>query len=121
MNAAYNVTDMTAAQVDRAFPLVNAIDAVSDLSDWRQICQRIIASRSQGVANEWLLVCANAFGYLKGLCLARISHTETGSILDVPLYVVATVVDEEGVQSALQARLQMLAATLGAAVSPLPA
>jgi hypothetical protein len=121
MNAAYNVTDMTAAQVDRAFPLVTAVDAVSDLSDWRQFCQRIIASRGEETANEWLLVCANALGYLKGLCLARISQTEAGNILDVPLYVVATVVDEEGVQSALRARLQMLAATLGAAVPVIPA
>lgn len=119
MNAAYHVTDMTAAQVDRAFPLVNAIDAMSDLSDWRQVCQGIIASRNEGAANEWLLVCANALGYLKGLCLARISQTDAGTILDVPLYVVATVVDEEGVQSALQARLQMLAATLGATVPAL--
>ena len=120
MNAAYNVTDMTAAQGDRAFPLVNAVDAVFDLSDWRQFCQRIIASRSEGTANEWLLVCANALGYLKGLCLARVNQTDSGSVLDVPLYVVATVIDEEGVQSALQARLQMLGATLGAAVPAIP-
>ncbi len=109
MNAAYIVTDMTVAQVDRAFPLANGANPTTTLSDWRRFCQQILAARSEGSAAETLLVCGNALGYLKGLCLARISQTQAGRVLDVPMCVVATVVDEEGVRSALYERLQALA------------
>ncbi|TRL38811.1 hypothetical protein [Rhizobium straminoryzae] len=121
MNSAYNVADITVAQVDRAFPLASAADVAADLGDWRQFCERIIAARDEGGAREHLLVCENGLGYLKGLCLATLRDTDEGAVMDVPLHVVATVLDEDGVRSALRERLQGLAASAGGARLQLPA
>lgn len=115
MNSAYNVADITVAQVDRAFPLANAAEATADLGDWRRFCERIIAARDEGEARERLLVCENGHGYLKGLCLATLRETDEGAVLDVPLHVVATVLDEDGVRSAIWERLRILAASAGGA------
>jgi hypothetical protein len=121
MNSAYYVSDMTFSLVDRAYPLVDASDVVSDLLHWRGFCRRIIEANVEGDTAERLLVCVNAFGYLKGLCLAILRQTDRGTVLDVPLHVVATVVDEEGVRAALEERLRDLATGAGCAEMHLPA
>ncbi|MCO5731680.1 hypothetical protein [Rhizobium sp. SSA_523] len=121
--AAYIVTEMTPAQIDRAFPLASAVQADCDLSRWRQSCQTIIAASQAPWASDRLFVCANAAGYLKGLCHTRIQRSGSVTSLDVPLYVVATVVDEEGVQSAFQAHIRAFAAGLDTAcpvLQPVP-
>ncbi len=121
MSSAYQVSDMTVAQVDRAYPLVDASEVISDLPHWRGFCRRIIKANGDGNTTERLLVCVNTLGYLKGVCLAIFRQSENGPILDVPLHVVATVLDEEGVREALRDRLQALAAMAGCAEMHLPA
>jgi hypothetical protein len=121
MNSAYQVSDITVAQVDRAYPLVDAAEVISDLPHWRGFCRRIITANGEGNTTERLLVCVNALGYLKGLCLAIFRQTEDGTVLDVPLHVVAAVLDEDGVREALRDRLRDLAAMAGCAEMHLPA
>lgn len=99
MERAYRVAEMTASEIDLAFPLAAAADVASDLGEWRRFCENIIAQQQTG--DDHLFVCTNALGYLKALCLARLKRTQEGLVLDVPLQVVATVVDEEGVREAL--------------------
>lgn len=111
MERAYRVAEMTASEIDLAFPLAVAADIASDLAEWRHYCESIIA-RQQG-GDEHLMVCANARGYLKALCLARLTHTQDGAVLDIPMQVVATVLDEEGVRDALLQGVTALADRTG--------
>jgi hypothetical protein len=119
MVSAYRVADITTEQVDRAFALVHAADARAEIAVWRRTCQDLLAAERHGTANEHLMVCENANGYLKGLCLVRRLETPDGPVLEVPLHLVLTVVDEEGVSHAMQERLQALATETGCRLMPI--
>jgi len=113
MDLAYQVADMTIPEIDRAFPLATAGRIATDLSQWRQFCETIIKGHDQPDRNERLIVCANGRGYLKALCMTRVMQTEEGPVLDVPVQVIATVVDEEGVRRAMHDGLVALAYKTG--------
>lgn len=117
MDAAYQVADLTISEIDRAFPLAKAAELAGDINEWRQFCEPIIDRHSQPDTAERLIVCANGRGYLKALCMTRMTKTENGSILDVPTHVIATVIDEEGVRQALQEGLAALASKTGSRLS----
>ncbi|MFD1746737.1 hypothetical protein ACFSE1_14780 [Rhizobium helianthi] len=115
MERAYHVAEMTASEIDLAFPLAAAADIATDLDQWRRYCEGIIA-RQQLDGDERLMICANARGYLKAVCLARLTQTQEGAVLDVPMQVVATVLDEEGVREALQEGINALAHRTGSSL-----
>ncbi|MBP2549844.1 hypothetical protein J2858_002777 [Neorhizobium galegae] len=119
MVSAYRVADITRAQVDRAFALVHAADARTELSDWRRTCSDVLSAERGEAASQRLLVCENANGYLKGLCLVRRRADPEACVLDVPLHVVLTVADEEGVRQALRESLQALASEAGCTLMPI--
>jgi hypothetical protein len=120
MVSGYRVADITTSQVDRAFALVHAADAHAELSTWRRTCEDVIAAQREGRAFDRLMVCENANGYLKGLCLVHRRDTPDEHLLDVPLYVVMAVVDEEGVRQTLSEHLQKLAIETGCQLMPIP-
>lgn len=119
MVSAYRVADITTSQVDRAFALVHAADAHAELSTWRRTCEDMIAARREGRVFDRLIVCENANGYLKGLCLVRRREMPDVHLLDVSLYVVMTVVDEDGVRQAIRHHLQTLATDAGCRLMPI--
>lgn len=113
MDIAYQVADMTIPEIDRAFPLATAAHLANDITEWRRFCESIISGHDQSQTSERLIVCANGRGYLKALCMTRLLQTEEGAVLDVPVHVIATVVDEDGVRQALQDGLMALAQKTG--------
>ncbi|WP_137134406.1 hypothetical protein [Rhizobium sp. FKY42] len=113
MDLAYQVADMTIPEIDRAFPLATAGRIATDLAQWREFCETIIKGHDQPDRNERLIVCANGRGYLKALCMTRVMQTEEGPVLDVPVQVIATVVDEDGVRRAMHDGLVALAYKTG--------
>lgn len=116
MDPAYHVAQMTAREIDLAFPLASIARLSTDLAQWRNYCEKIITNQASPDAREHLMVCANARGYLKALCLARLSETEEGSVVEVPVQVIATVVDEDGVREALENSVRELASRTGSAI-----
>lgn len=116
MDPAYHVAQMTTREIDLAFPLASVARISTDLAQWRCYCEKIITNQSSPDAREHLMICANARGYLKALCLARLSDTAEGTVLDVPVQVIATVVDEDGVREALENSVRELASRTGSAV-----
>ena len=113
MDLAYQVADMTIPEIDRAFPLATAAAIATDLNQWREFCHAIISGHDQPDRSERLIVCANGRGYLKALCLTRLTQTESGPVLDVPVQVIATVLDEDGVRQAMSEGLVALAYKTG--------
>ena len=113
MDLAYQVADLTTPEIDRAFPLAEAAKLATDLNEWRLYCQSIIDRHDQPDTAERLIVCANGRGYFKALCMTRLTQTEDGSVLDVPVHIIATIADENGVRQALQEGLLALAQKTG--------
>ncbi|MCJ8508893.1 hypothetical protein MUU53_13335 [Rhizobium lemnae] len=113
MNLAYQVADMTVPEIDRAFPLATAAAITTDLDHWRRFCEAIISGHDRPDHTERLIVCANGRGNLKALCVTRVTQTEEGPVLDVPVQVIATVVDEDGVRRAVHDGLVALAYKTG--------
>ncbi|MDO1584207.1 hypothetical protein [Rhizobium oryzicola] len=113
MDAAYTVSELSASQVDRAFPLASAADLAGNIDDWRLFCLDRLGQVDTAEEGEQVLVCLNPLGYLKGLYVIRTRKTHDGTVLEVPLHVVASVVDEEGVRMAFQQKLDLMAADKG--------
>ena len=101
MSGGYVVEPIGPKTVDRAYPLVRAAIPTLLQQEWRQFCDSVDlpSVRSQTIGDEEAIVAArNADGYVKGLCIFVIrDHATYGRIVDVPLFVVASAADGEGV------------------------
>ena len=88
--------------VDRAYPLMRAVASDLSLQEWRRFCR-------DGAQREETVLAINSKGYVKGLCIFAIrDHRHYGRLLDVPVFVIASAADAEGVGAEL---LQFLEAT----------
>jgi hypothetical protein len=101
--------------------LAEAAAIAPNIESWRRFCAPFVENPAAQSGDSCLLVCVNRLGYLKGLCLARPQATEDGLVLDVPVHVVASVADEEGVRLAFRDRLEMMASAAGCRSVTLPA
>jgi hypothetical protein len=98
----YTIKPIAKEGVDRAFPLMRAVAPDLSLQEWRQYCR-------DGGAKEETVVAINSTGYVKGLCIFSVrDHMGYGRLLDVPLFVVASAADADGVGGEL---LRFLEAT----------
>lgn len=113
MQGAYTIAGMKPEQVDAAYLLVEAVNPPPDIESWRAYCGTPGAVTG---APRDLRVATNPRGHVKGLCLCRQArHAVHGSILDVPVFVVASAADEPGVASAMVEDLCALAGRLDCA------
>jgi hypothetical protein len=102
MFPSYTIKPIAKEGVDRAFPLMRAVAPDLSLQEWREYCRN-------GGQREETVLAINASGYVKGLCVFSVrDHGRYGRLLDVPIFVVASAADAEGVGVEL---LLFLAAT----------
>lgn len=98
----YSIKPIGPDGVDRAFPLMRPVAPDLSLQEWRRFCR-------DGGQREETVLAINSKGYVKGLCIFAIrDHRHYGRLLDVPVFVVASAADSEGVGAEL---LQFLEAT----------
>jgi hypothetical protein len=92
---------MTPWDVERSYPLLYGGAPSATLEKWRQFC-----ARNQREGHK-VLVVRNAAQYVQGLCAYfEIEHVSRGRLLEVPLFLIASAADPQGVADALVSVLQ---------------
>jgi hypothetical protein len=103
MSTSYAIETIGPRTADRAYPLARVGGFALSLDDWRAFC-RLLGSPPVGdrTGRELAVVARNTSGYVKGLCVYSIKHLSPhGRLVDVPIFVVASAADEEGVATEL--------------------
>jgi len=110
MPTSYSIAPISPETIDRAYPLLRAIAPTLAVEEWRRHCRKLatpLADSDPATSREETVVAVNSQGYVKGLCLYSIRHHWIyGRLLDVPIFVVASAADAEGVGKALLQFLQ---------------
>jgi hypothetical protein len=105
MSGSYVIEQIGPETIDRAYALARTIAENLRLDEWRQFCRSLESSsakREIGDEREEIVVARNAEGYVKGFSIFAIrDHTTYGRLLDVPVFVVASAADREGVAAEL--------------------
>ena len=110
MAMAYLVGRIKRHQVDRAYRLIEAVDYPVDLEQWRSFCNRQFNRRFISSSSRDVITVENSLGYIQGVSIAYSGNDAGyGHILDVPVFVVATVSDTAGVSKALMGYLIAMA------------
>jgi len=101
MSPVYIVEPVGPQTIDRAYPLARALDCALTLSEWRAFCQSLGSVPLRGETagdSEHAIVALDSRGYVKGLCVHLIRDDPSyGVLIDVPIFVVASAADAEGV------------------------
>jgi hypothetical protein len=101
MERAYTISRITPGQVDPAFLLAGSFLPVLGLDRWRRHCGALLNGSAPSMRHD-VVVAANPRGYVQGLSVhAVVAHAVHGSILDAPIFAVASAADEIGVAGAL--------------------
>jgi hypothetical protein len=106
----YIVEPIGPRTIDHAYPLARACGYAPTLGQWRAFCQSLesapLRDEAAGNNSERAVVARNPQGYVKGLCVYSIKeHLPYGRLLDVPIFIVASAADGEGVATELAAVL----------------
>jgi hypothetical protein len=105
MSGSYVIEQIGPKTIDRAYALARTIAENLRLDEWRQFCRSLESSsakREIGDEREEIVVARNAEGYVKGFSIFAIrDHRTYGRLLDVPVFVVASAADREGVAAEL--------------------
>ena len=110
MASAYVVAPIKAAQVERAYCLIDAAGYDIGLDAWRQICAAALARKYPSPFVEEIAVAENSLGYVKGIAILHVRHHERlGRYLSVPVFVIASAGDTRGVCGALLRYLSAMA------------
>lgn len=123
MQPAYTITRITPEQVDAASLLAGLLVPVLDIEIWRCYCGLALSGRPAPDGRRHEIVVARApDGHLRGLCVHRpVVHIVHGTILDTPVFVVASAADARGVADALLQHLCAVVERLDCAALRLPA
>src|SRR5688572_3992874 len=94
MSSTYVVTEMAAGDEEKSFPFLYGAAPSATLQNWRRFCgQR---------ADQKLITARTAAGYIKGLCAYfETEHLSRGRLIEVPLFLVASAADPQGVAEEL--------------------
>ena len=91
MKMEYDVGGLDAADVHRAYAVIQHVIPGIDLEEWKALTATA-ASR-----HDWLTV-TDARGYIRGLCYVFTrEHPVRGSQLEVPIFAAVSLVDKHGV------------------------
>jgi hypothetical protein len=97
MRASYAVEPIGPRTTDRAYTLARVGGLAPSLEEWREFC-RSVKSPTVRDGEERVVVVRNEREYIKGLCIYSIrNHFLYGRMLDVPVLIVASAADPEGV------------------------
>jgi hypothetical protein len=103
MNSAssYAVGAIRNQDVDRAYTLLAAVTEAPSLANWRAFCREAMSNsidNDTGVRQENIVIVTASREYVRGLCIYCIrDHWFYGRLLDVPIFVVGSAADAEGV------------------------
>jgi len=110
MSPCYLVEPIAPQTVDRAYALAKACGCALTLREWRLFCQALVpASAWDETAGErdHALTARDVRGYVKGLCVYSIANDPSyGRLLDVPIFVVGSAADSQGVTRELVGALR---------------
>lgn len=107
MNKNYAVSALSEDKVDRAFPLIRALEPDLDLDDWRRFCREGLGKTGHDGSAGTVFVASNPRGYLQGLCVAALPEGEREArVLEVPIFIAASVADGEGVAAEMMEFLE---------------
>jgi hypothetical protein len=110
----YRISEIGAAQVDKAYPLISAVDPKLGLEAWRTVCRRVncpVASTPSWESRR-IAVASNARGYIQGLAVfAPLQHPVHGRVLNVSVFAVVSAADVIGVMDELYDYLKHVART----------
>jgi hypothetical protein len=108
MPACYIVEPIGPRTVDRAYPLARACGCALTLGEWQAWCQALVLARACDEAiGDGALVAREAQGYVKGLCVYSTRDVSPyGRLLDVPIFVVVSAADPQGVTAELVGALR---------------
>jgi hypothetical protein len=101
---------MTLRDVEQSYPLLYGGAPSASLEKWRQFCTR---NPREG---QKVLVARNINDYVQGLCAYfEIEHLSRGRLLEVPLFLVASAADAQGVADELVRALKRTCGERGCA------
>ena len=106
--SAYTVKRITPKQSLRSYALVRLIDPSIGVDDWLRYVRAVLMRRRlKAPPGDDIVVAADALGYVRGLALTlERSDPDCGRVLDVPVFLVASAVDERGVREELLRHLR---------------
>lgn len=116
MPPAYHVAQIRPDQFDRAYVLIQALAPALDLEAWRRACRESLSHhrsdhQSLVPGSDRVIVAANALGHIHGLCIATPLTQGGKRLLDVPIFVALSAMDEFGVAGEMMNYLKSMAAT----------
>jgi hypothetical protein len=98
MSGIYTVEPIAGAEIRQALPLLYGLGSQIDCERWRAFCER----RDPAADRQTVLVARTEDGYLRGLCAYTVlGHLEYGTIIEVPVFVIASAADPDGVADQL--------------------
>jgi hypothetical protein len=101
MTPSYLIEPIGRETIERAFTLANAVIPTLSKYEWMQSCHCSSVAEGGCAARrerEGIVIVRNAKGYVKGLCMYAIrDHRTYGRVVDVPLFIVFSAADGEGV------------------------
>jgi len=101
MPASYLIEPIGPETIERAYPLAQAAIPTLSKREWVQCCYCVSAADGSCAAKrerEEIALARSAKGYVKGLCMYVVrDHATYGRIVDVPIFIVASAADGEGV------------------------
>ncbi len=123
MQPAYTIARILPEQIDAASLLADRAVPALDMEIWRSYCELTLSGRPAPDGRLHEIVVAQApLGHLRGLCVHRLAlNLVHGTVLDTPVFVVASAADEIGVATVLLQHLCAAAERLDCAAMRLPA
>jgi hypothetical protein len=103
MNRIYAIGRIKPHQIEQAYLLVQPVAESLDLATWRTFCHDALGRQLEPLGRqEDVIVATDPLGYVRGLCIVRlVKHPAYGRMLDVPIFVAASAVDDAGVSAEL--------------------
>jgi hypothetical protein len=105
MSAFYIVEPIGARTIDRAYPLAKACGCALTLREWQALLQAhtVAPARDESVDDrKRTLVARDPQGYVKGLSIySTMDDSPYGRLIDVPILIVVSGVDPQGVTTEL--------------------
>jgi len=105
MASSYRVRPISSEFVDRAYPLMRPVAPALSLIEWRVYCCTggpSPGARERAGEREAAILAIDSHGYVRGLCIHSVrDHGGYGRLVDVPVFVVASAADAEGVGAEL--------------------
>jgi hypothetical protein len=103
MNSAsnYAIRAMTHVAIDRSYALLGAVTNAPSSAEWRDFCKMVMSNSAYDAivdGQDRIAIATDSREYVRGMCVYCVrDHLFYGRLLDIPIFVVASAADAEGV------------------------